>query len=83
MSTGSMTRRPRSFTRFTFAALAVASVGLVLIVLAAVEGFPAANPYRFHGFCPCFAVSERSSTFGKLSSARVASSLSFGSGSLR
>jgi hypothetical protein len=35
MSTGSMTRRPRSFTRFTFAALAVAIVGLVLVVLAA------------------------------------------------
>src|SRR5689334_8106070 len=39
MSTGSMTRRPRSFTRSTFAALAVASVGLVLIVLAATGAF--------------------------------------------
>src|SRR5438270_1221165 len=39
MSTGSMTRRPRTFTRFTFAALAVAIVGLVLIVLAAAGAF--------------------------------------------
>lgn len=35
MSTGSMSRRPRSFTRFTFTVLAEASVGVVLIVLAA------------------------------------------------
>jgi len=34
-----MTRRPRSFTRFTFAALAVASLGLVVIVLAATGAF--------------------------------------------
>jgi hypothetical protein len=39
MSTGSMTRRPRSFTRFTFGALALASVGLVLVVLAAAGVF--------------------------------------------
>src|SRR5438270_9299733 len=39
MSTGSMTRRPRSFTRVTFSAFAVAIVGLVLIVLAATGTF--------------------------------------------